>query len=134
MAAPAQGQNAGSPHQHPAHVISILADGGSMAVRGATGDAEQLTHVRQHLQQLTTALTTGHLASPAHLQCVPGAAEIATERASITYVYTELPAGAELRMLTANPAALAAIHAFLKHHDRSRSGRASARRPIRSSP
>jgi hypothetical protein len=118
LAAPTAGQHAGASPQHPTHVITVLADGGSIELRAGTADAEQIMHVQQHLQQLTEALGTGQLDSPAaaHLMCVPGAADIAAKRASITYLYTELPAGAELRMATADPQALGAIHDFLTHH------------------
>lgn len=48
-----------------------------------------------------------------HAQVVPGTSVMAARRTKITYEPSDRPRGAEVRIRTTDPAAVAAIHAFL---------------------
>jgi hypothetical protein len=48
-----------------------------------------------------------------HMRQVPGTAVMAAKRETIRYEYRDLPRGGEVRIITRDPEALAAVHQFL---------------------
>jgi hypothetical protein len=105
------------------HVFDALADGGRIELQRDVDDPAGVGQIREHLQQIAEAFQAGDLSTPAfvHAGDVPGAAAIAALGDRIEYVYGELPRGAELRLVTADPEALHAIHEFMafqrqEHH------------------
>jgi hypothetical protein len=97
------------------HRFDALADGGRIELQRDTDDAEGIATIRAHLRGIADAFARGDFRTPAmvHAGEVPGAAVMAERRAVIRYEYRDLPRGGEVRIVTADPDALAAIHAFM---------------------
>lgn len=97
------------------HRFDALDDGGRIELQRDVDDAAGVTQIREHLQGIAAAFKSGDFSTPAfvHMQHVPGAGVMAARRNVITYTFSELPRGGELRITTQDPAALEAIHAFL---------------------
>jgi hypothetical protein len=97
------------------HRFDALPDGGRIELQRDTDDAEGIATIRAHLAGIAQAFAAGDFGTPAavHAREVPGTATMAARRAAIRYVYRDLPRGGEVRILTADPEAVAAIHAFM---------------------
>jgi hypothetical protein len=97
------------------HLFDALPDGGRIELQRDSDDPEGVAKIRQHLQEIAKAFSSGDFSAPAfvHMRQVPGTDVMAARRDAITYTFRELPRGAELRIVTRDPAALEAIHAFL---------------------
>ena len=67
--------------------------------------------------EIARAFAAGDFSTPAfvHLRQVPGTAVMAARRAYITYTEHDLPRGGEVRIVTHDPDALAAIHEFMAY-------------------
>lgn len=105
------------------HVFDALPDGGRIELQRDMDDAAGVAQIRQHLQEIARAFQDGDFSTPAfvHMKDVPGASVMAERGEAIAYSYGELPRGAEVRIVTSDPEALEAIHAFLafqreEHH------------------
>jgi hypothetical protein len=97
------------------HQFDDLSDGGRIELQRDTDDPAGIAQIRQHLQEIAKAFASGDFSTPAfvHMREVPGAAVMAARRAWISYSFRELPRGGELRIITSDPEALEAVHAFL---------------------
>lgn len=97
------------------HRFDALDDGGRIELQRDVDDPAGVTRIRQHLQAIASAFRTGDFRTPkmVHMQEVPGSDVMAARRNVITYTFSELPRGGELRITTRDPVALEAIHAFL---------------------
>ena len=97
------------------HRFDALEHGGRIELQRDVDDPAGVTQIREHLQTIAAAFKSGDFSAPAfvHMQQVPGADVMAARRNVITYTFSELPRGGELRITTRDPAALEAIHAFL---------------------
>lgn len=98
-------------------------DGGRIELTSDVEDSAATAGIRRHFSDIIRAFAAGDFSIPSmvHAQEVPGTDVMAARAAFITYRIRELPRGAELRISTRNPAALAAIHRFLlfqrtEHH------------------
>jgi hypothetical protein len=112
----ARGQQAMGVDQYTStHRFDALADGGRIELQRDVDDADGVAHIRQHLQASARAFAAGDFSTPAfvHLQAVPGGSVMAAKRDAIHYTYRELPRGGELRLVTQDPQARAAIHEFM---------------------
>ena len=99
-----------------AHVFEDLGDGGRIVLDADKGsDSAGIAAIRQHMRGIAVAFRAGDFAGPfrVHAQVVPGTAVMAARHATITYEATDRPRGAEVRIRTADTAAVTAIHAFL---------------------
>ncbi len=99
-----------------AHVFEDLADGGRVVLERADGaDSAGIALIRLHMRSIAAAFRAGDFAKPfqVHAQAVPGTAVMTARHAAITYEAVDRPSGAEVRIRTADPAALAAIREFL---------------------
>jgi len=99
-----------------AHVFEDLADGGRIVLdAGRASDTAGIAAIRHHMRDIAAAFRAGDFARPfeVHAQVVPGTAVMAARRTGITYEASDRPRGAEVRLRTTDPAAVAAIHAFL---------------------
>ena len=119
----ARGEHAmGVDQRTSTHVFDALPDGGRIELQRDVNDPEGAAHIREHLQQIAQAFAAGDFSTPAfvHMQQVPGTSVLAAKRAAIQYTYRELPRGGELRIVTQDAQALAAIHEFMafqrEHH------------------
>lgn len=97
------------------HQFDALPDGGRIELQRDVSDPAGVEQIRRHLQEIAKAFRSGDFTTPAfvHMREVPGTEIMAARRGAITYAYRDLPGGGELRMVTQDPEALAAIHAFL---------------------
>lgn len=97
------------------HVFDDLVDGGRIELRRDTVDDAGTEAIRRHLRVIADAFAAGDFQIPAfvHEGDVPGTAVMAARKDRIRYVYRELPRGAELRLVTDDPAAIRAIHEFM---------------------
>jgi hypothetical protein len=97
------------------HRFDALADGGRIELQRDHDDPEGVATIRAHLRDIAGAFSRGEFDTPAfvHDQPVPGTEVMAARRAAIRYEYRDLPRGGEVRIVTADAEALAAIHAFM---------------------
>lgn len=107
----------GFEHTRTSHHFLLARDGGAIQVEANDSkDVESLQQIRAHLTQVAAAFSRGDfvMTRPIHDRVLPGVPEMARLKDSISYRYEEIPAGARVRIATADPKALEAIHAFLK--------------------
>ncbi|HLL85160.1 MAG TPA: hypothetical protein VK420_20995 [Longimicrobium sp.] len=97
------------------HRFDDLPDGGRIELQRDLDDAQGIATIRAHLQGIAAAFARGDFATPAmvHVREVPGTSVMRARSAAIRYEYRALPRGGEVRITTADPEALRAIHAFL---------------------
>lgn len=97
------------------HRFDALPDGGRIELQRDTADPEGIATIRAHLRSIADAFARGDFSTPAsvHVRQVPGTAAMAERRAAIRYEYRDLPRGGEVRIITADPEAIRAVHAFM---------------------
>ena len=97
------------------HRFDDLADGGRILLERDAADSAGSATIRAHLRAIAAAFAAGDFSAPAvvHMREVPGTRVMAERRDAIRYAVTPLPRGAELRITTTDPAALAAVRQFL---------------------
>jgi len=97
------------------HVFEALPDGGRIELQRDVEDPDGIEVIRSHLQGIADAFGKGDFSTPGfvHDGEVPGTKVMAERRAHITYTFGALPRGGEVRIVTTDPAAIAAIHTFL---------------------
>jgi hypothetical protein len=97
------------------HVFEALPDGGRIVLQRDSSDAAGTTTIRAHMRDIAARFATGDFSIPGmvHARTVPGTDVMAARRAFIQYRADTLPRGAQVRIVTTDSAALAAVHAFL---------------------
>lgn len=98
------------------HTFASLGDGGTITlVRQDVADTAAVSQIRQHMREIAAQFARGDFNAPfiVHAQHVPGTTVMAARREQIQYLVRDVPGGAELRLLTTDAAAIAAIHEFL---------------------
>ena len=112
-----------------AHQFQDLADGGRIELQRDGDDSAGRARIRQHMEQIAGRFGAGDFLLPGyvHARTVPGTAVMVARRALITYTVESLPRGAAVRVRSADPDAIRAIHEFLEfqrqdhraaaHHD-----------------
>jgi hypothetical protein len=92
--------------------------------------------VRRHMREIAAAFLAGDFTKPfqVHAEAVPGTSAMAARRKLIQYETMDRPRGAEVKLRTADPAAVAAVHQFLAyqrgaHHAGGHEMTGNARRP-----
>jgi hypothetical protein len=99
------------------HVFEDLPDGGRIVLdRDDATDTAAIRTIRAHMRVIEAAFQRGDFTLPGivHAQAVPGTRVMAGKREAISYRAAERPRGAEVRIQTSDPAAVAAVHEFLK--------------------
>jgi hypothetical protein len=107
----------GFPHDKTTHHFRLYSDGGAIEVSvNDNQDSQNLQAIRSHLTHIVTMFSNGEFSIPMfiHDRVPPGVSMMKVKRADISYSFEELPAGGEVRIKTANPDALKAIHEFLR--------------------
>lgn len=110
-------QGMGFSHEATTHHFRLLADGGAIEVQANdAADTASRDMIRQHLRMIAGRFSAGDFDLPMfiHGQTPPGVPVMKEKKDKITYGYEELPAGARVRIKTADPDALSAVHDFLK--------------------
>jgi hypothetical protein len=104
-------------HETTRHSFRLFADGGAIELR-ANDAADQATidGVRTHLQEIADQFAANDFGTPAfvHGRAPSGVAEMKQLHDAIAFKYESVKGGGRIRMTTANPEALAAMHDFLK--------------------
>ena len=107
----------GFSHHTSAHHFPLFADGGAIvATANDAADAKTVAAIRTHLRDVATAFAAGDFTKPQfiHDQKPDGVEAMQKLRDRIEYQYEELPAGARVRIRTADARALEAVHRFLR--------------------
>src|SRR4051794_13861137 len=105
-----------------AHHFSLYEDGGAIEV--VTKDAHDTADrdgIRAHLPHIATMFGGGNFDAPMLVhdtKDVPGIDVLAARRDHVTYRYHETPNGGRVEITTTDPAALAAVHDFLRYQIR----------------
>ena len=100
-----------------AHVFEDLSDGGRVVLdRDDPADTVGIMAIRAHMRDIATAFRAGDFTKPfaVHAQTVPGTAIMTAHRDAISYEVLDRPRGGEVRIRSADPAVVAAIHEFLE--------------------
>jgi hypothetical protein len=95
----------------------LAKDGGAIQVEANDPrDAESLTQIRGHLAQVAKTFASGDFLMPqkVHDRTLPGIPEMSRLKDVISYGYEETERGGRVRITTADPEALKAIHEFLR--------------------
>jgi len=107
----------GFAHEKTTHHFRLRRDGGEIEVTANdAADAESTAQIRGHLTHIAQMFRDGNFTAPIliHAQNPPGTDVMTRRKADIDYRLEPLPSGARVRITTANPEALAAVHAFLR--------------------
>ena len=97
------------------HVFASTADGGTITLVRLIDDTTGARQIREHFAEIAQQFGRGEFTAPflVHDMTVPGTVVMAERKALIQYSVREIPRGGELRIVTSDRAALAAIHEFL---------------------
>lgn len=97
------------------HRFEPLPDGGLITLERNGSDSAGTAQIRSHMQTIALAFQRGDFALPGfvHDREVPGTIVMAQRRSRISYTTDTLPHGGQLRIHSADTAAVNAIHQFL---------------------
>jgi hypothetical protein len=97
------------------HHFDLLPNGGRIALQMKGDDSLATAQIRAHLKLIQHAFEAGDFSTPqfVHMREMPGTDVMARRRALIKYAYSDLPRGAEVRIITSDPEALDAIRKFM---------------------
>jgi len=107
----------GFDHARTTHHFLLATDGGAIQVEANDPkDSESLAQIRAHLSQVAKEFSTGDFAMPhkVHDRTLAGVPGMSQFKAAISYRYEETDRGARVRITTADPEALKAVHEFLR--------------------
>ena len=112
----------GFDQEKTAHHFYLHDDGGTIdvSVKDAA-DTQNRGAIRTHLPHIAGMFGRGDFEAPMLVhdsRDVPGTAVLATLKQRIAYTYVETPAGGRVDIVTTDPAALAAVHEFLRYQIR----------------
>ena len=99
------------------HHFQLKKDGGVILAEAIdASDRESIENIRKHFDEIAAEFSRGDFSKPKeiHHRVPSGVEEMTQHRNKITYQFSELPKGGEIRIRTANEEALKAIHAFLR--------------------
>jgi hypothetical protein len=109
----------GFDQQRTAHHFFLFKDGGAIdvSVKDA-GDSKNRDAIRSHLPHIAGMFGSGNFDAPMLVHDstnVPGTKVMAARKAAIRYQYIETPNGGRVTIVTSDPEALDAVHAFLRY-------------------
>src|SRR6266481_7853065 len=107
----------GFPHDKTTHHFRLYSEGGAIEVTvNDSNDIANLKAIRAHLGRIATLFSNDDFAIPmfVHSQVLPGVPVMKEKRNVISYQYEEMAGGARVRIKTADPVALDAVHKFLR--------------------
>jgi hypothetical protein len=99
------------------HHFYLYPDGGAIDVSvNDIKDKANADAIRSHLPHIAMMFTDGNFETPmlVHETNVPGTSEMTALKDRIKYTYAETPKGGRVDIVTADPAALKAVYAFLR--------------------
>jgi hypothetical protein len=97
------------------HQFEDLPDGGRIELQRDSSDHAGVAQIRAHLQRIAKAFAAGNFNVPGfvHAGEVPGTSVMRERRAGISYRFSPLPGGGQVRIVTADRTARRAVHEFL---------------------
>jgi hypothetical protein len=109
----------GFDQEKTAHHFLLYADGGAIdvAVKDGTNTKDR-DAIRSHLPHIATMFGSGAFDVPMLVhgtKDVPGTAVLSARKDTVTYRYRETPNGGRVDIITKDPDALQALHAFLRY-------------------
>ena len=107
----------GFDQEKTAHHFYLYKDGGAIdVVVTSSTDTTNLDAIRGHLPHIASMFSDGNFDAPmlVHATDVPGTADMAKLRDRIRYKFVDTPLGGRVSIVTADPAALSAVHRFLR--------------------
>jgi len=107
----------GFDHTKTTHHFLLQEFGGSIEVTAnSSNDLESSEQIRMHLKHIAMMFADGNFNAPMliHDQTPPGVPVMQELKGEIKYNFEEIDRGAAVRISTKNPAALKAIHDFLR--------------------
>ncbi len=107
----------GFDHMKTTHHFLLGEAGGAIEVTANNaGDVESSAQIRMHLKHIAAMFAEGNFKAPMliHDQTPPGVPVMQKLKDEIKYNFEEIDRGAAVRISTKNPAALKAIHDFLR--------------------
>jgi hypothetical protein len=110
-------QAMGFPHDKTTHHFRLYGDGGAIEVTANdSNDAANRDAIRAHMTHIAKLFSSGDFSIPmfVHDEVPPGVPIMQEKRTEISYSFEELPTGASVRIRTADPDALKAVHDFLR--------------------
>lgn len=112
-----RGDNAmGFSHDKSAHHFHLLPDGGTIeVVADDANDAATRDEIRMHLSHIAKMFNDGDFQVPMfiHDAVPPGVPVMKSKHGEISYVFEPATNGGQVHIVSANPAAVKAIHEFL---------------------
>ena len=98
-----------------AHRFESLPNGGRIELQRQEDDSAGVSQIRKHLKEIVVAFQAGDFRTPAavHAMSVPGTEIMRSRKNVIRYEFGELPRGGEVRIITTDAEAVAAVHDFL---------------------
>jgi len=113
-----QGMVMGFDQAATTHHFRLYEDGGAIDVSVKDpADAKNLSAVRHHLHMLPALFKAGDFTTPEAVHegtTVAGAADLARLKDKVHYRYSETEHGGRVDITATDPAAVAAVHAFLR--------------------
>ena len=107
----------GFSHETTTHHFRLYKDGGAIEVlANDPKDTASRDQIRMHLGHIAKLFAAGDFNIPGFIHATepPGTSVMARLREQIHYHYVDTSRGASLRITTANPEAVAAVHSFLR--------------------
>jgi hypothetical protein len=107
----------GFSHEKTTHHFILTADGGAIeVVANDVDDQESRKQIRGHLNHISKLFGQGNFQIPmlVHDRMPDGAEVMKQQKANISYSYEDTANGGRVRIRTANPKALSAVHQFLR--------------------
>lgn len=108
----------GFSHEKTTHHFRLTAEGGSIEVTANDpGDAASQVQIRTHLSHIAKMFKEGDFSAPMfiHGEAPAGVPVMKRLQADITYSFETIEFGGRVRLATANPEAMDAIHSFLRY-------------------
>jgi hypothetical protein len=109
-------QAMGFDHAKTTHHFRLASDGGTIQVEANDpADTASRDRIRMHLRHVAAMFAEGDFAIPMliHARTPPGTDVMRRRKEEIAYEYEERDGGARIRIRSANPEAIQAIHDFL---------------------
>ncbi|HLW53961.1 MAG TPA: hypothetical protein VKW06_14075 [Candidatus Angelobacter sp.] len=110
-------QGMGFSQEKTTHHFLLFKDGGAIQVTANSAeDRDSLEAIRMHLGHIAQAFQSGDFSIPmfVHDQAPPGVPEMTKLKEHIHYKYESVENGGRVLISSDNPAAIAAVHEFLK--------------------
>jgi hypothetical protein len=107
----------GFSHEKTTHHFLLQSHGGLIAVEANDSqDTASRDDIRKHLTHIAQMFSAGNFSAPMfiHDQVPPGVPTMKRLKARITYKYESLAHGGQVRIVTKDVGALAAVHDFLR--------------------